>query len=123
LQALLADERMRALTVDAADGHRSIRADLLIADRLAAVLRDKGRDLYADFDRAASDLLARGKAEKDVRLLEDIGRSYPVALAVPEAWRTLGELYEETHRPSDAARAYKKLLAKAPTSQLVPTPF
>jgi cellulose synthase operon protein C len=113
LQALLADERMRALTVDAADGHRSIRADLLVADRLAAVLRDKGRGLYADFERAASELLARGKAEKDARLLEDVGRSYPVALAVPEAWRSLGELYEETHHPSDAARTYKKLLARA----------
>ncbi len=113
LQSLLADERMRALAVDAADGHRSVRADLLIADRLAAAIRDKGRDVYAEFDRAASELLARGKAEKDTRLLEDIGRSYPVALVVPEAWRTLGELYEETHRPGDAARAYKKLLARA----------
>jgi len=114
LQNLLADERLRALTVDAADGHRSIRADLLIADRLASLIRNQGRGLYADYDRAASDLLARGKSEKDARLLEDVGRSYPVASAVPDAWRTLGELYEETHRPGDAARTYKKLLARAP---------
>ena len=114
LQSLLADERMRALTVDAADGHRSIRADLLVADRLGVAIRDRGRDLYAEFDRAAADLLARGKAARDARLLEDVGRSYPVALVVPEAWRTLGELYEEAGRPGDAARAYKRLLARAP---------
>ena len=114
LQALLADERMRALNVDAADGHRSVRADRLIAERLAGLLRDKGRDLYAEFDRAASDLLTRGKAEKDPRLLEDVGRSYPVARVVPGAWLALGELYEELERPGDAARAYKRLLTGAP---------
>ena len=111
LQSLLADERMRSLTVDAADGHRSVRADLLVADRLGGVLRDKGRELYADFDRAAADLLVRGRAQKDSRLLEDVGRSYPASKVVPDAWRALGELYEETRRPGDAARAYKRLLA------------
>ncbi len=35
-QALLGDERLRALTVDATDGHRTVRADLLIVDRLNA---------------------------------------------------------------------------------------
>ena len=114
LQALLADERLRALTVDAADGHRSVRADLLIADRLSALLRDEGRGLYAEFDKAASGLLARGKLEKDARLLEDVGRSYPVARVVPEAWLALGELHEESRRPGDAAKAFKRLLAGAP---------
>ncbi len=114
LQALLADERMRALNVNASDGHRSVRADRLIAERLSALLRDKGRDLYADFDRAAADLLARGVAEKDPRLLEDVGRSYPVARVVPAAWLALGELYDELKRPGDAARAYKRLLTGAP---------
>ena len=114
LQALLADERMRALNVNAADGHRSVRADRLIAERLANLLRDKGRNLYDEFDRAAADLLARGKAEKDPRLLEDVGRSYPVARVVPAAWLALGELYDELKRPGDAARAYKRLLTGAP---------
>lgn len=112
-QDLLADERMRALTVDAADGHRSVRADLLIADRLRALIGAKGRDLYADYDRAAADLLARGRAGKDARLLEDVGRSYPVARVVPEAWETLGMLYDEAKRPGDSARAYKRLMAGA----------
>ncbi len=114
LQKLLGDERLRALTVDTADGHRSVRADLLIADRLNSLLRDKGRELYAEFDRSAADLLARGKAEKDARLLEDVGRSYPAARVVPDAWRALGELFDEARRPGDAARAYKKLLSSAP---------
>jgi len=110
LQALLSDERLRALSVDASDGHRSIRADILIADRLAALLRDRGRELYADFDRAAAALFARGKAENDPRLLEDVGRTYPAARVVPDAWLALGLLYEDLRRPGDAARAYKRLM-------------
>ncbi len=113
LQALLADERARALNVDASDGHRSIRADLLIADRLAGLLRDRGREDYADFDRAAAALLGRGVAEGDPRLLEDVGRSYPVAKVVPDAWLALGALNDRLGRPGDSARAYKRLLASA----------
>jgi cellulose synthase operon protein C len=114
LQGLLSDERVRSLTIDTADGQRSVRADLLIADRIASLLRDKGRGLYAEFDRAASDLLARGKAEKDPRLLEDVGRSYPVASVVPIALSELGAIYEDLRRPGDAARVYKKLMILAP---------
>ncbi len=114
LQGLLSDERVRSLSIDAADGHRSVRADLLIADRIASLLRENGRGLYADFDRAAADLLARGKAEKDPGLLEDVGRSYPVAQVVPEALIELGAVYEARKRPGDSARVYKKLLSLAP---------
>ncbi len=112
-QSLLGDERLRALTVDATDGHRTVRADLLIVDRLNALLRDRGRDLYAEFDAAAVDLLARGKARQDPRLLEDLARNYPAAKVVPEATLTLATLYDKLGRPSDAARAYKRLLAGA----------
>ena len=37
-QRLLADERLRSLPVAAADGHRTVRADLLIADRLKSIV-------------------------------------------------------------------------------------
>jgi outer membrane protein assembly factor BamB/tetratricopeptide (TPR) repeat protein len=117
LQGLLSDERVRSLTIDAADGHRSVRADLLIADRISGLLREKGRSLYADFDRAAADLLARGKLERDPRLLEDVGRSYPVAKVVPAALLELGSLYEELRRPGDAARVYKRLVILAGDDQ------
>jgi cellulose synthase operon protein C len=118
LQLLLQDDRLRALNVDAADGHRTSRADLLITDRLAAILHQHGRALYADFDREARGLLERGRAEKDPRLLEEVGRSYPVAQVVPEALLALGRLSEAAQRPGDAAHAYKRLLASAPNDTL-----
>jgi len=113
LQRLLVDDRLRSLTV-AADDRRTVRADLVIADRLVALIRDRGRGVYAEYDRRAADLLDRGKAEKDPRLLEEVGRSFPVALVAPEALMALGRLCEATRQPAVAAHAYKRLLAGAP---------
>jgi outer membrane protein assembly factor BamB/tetratricopeptide (TPR) repeat protein len=117
LQDLLAQERLRGLTVPA-DDRRTVRADLLIADRLAVLIAAHGTELYADFERQARALLARGRAEGDARLLEEIGRSFPAARAVPEALLALGALRlhpkdARDARPADAARAYRRLLAVA----------
>ncbi len=114
LQRLLLDDRLRALNVDAEDGHRMIRSDLLITDRLAAILRRHDRSLYTAFDREARALLERGRLEKDPRLLEEVSRSYPVAEVVPESLLALGQLNEAAQRPGEAAHAYKRLLACAP---------
>lgn len=115
LQSLLADERLRPLVVPAGDGLRSVRADLLIADRLAAIVREHGRGAYAEYDRAADDLLERGIKGRDPRLLADVGRSYPAARAMPEALLALGGLFARLSQHQEAARAYKRLLvADAP---------
>ena len=111
-QRLLGDESLRALTVDAADGHRTVRADLLIVDRLQATLRQHGRALYAEFDATASDLLTRGRSRQDPRLLEDLGRHYPAARVLPDALQDLGLIYEQLDRAGDAARTFKRLLAE-----------
>ncbi len=113
LQGMLADDGLRPLTVSA-DEHRTVRADLVIIDRLADLIRAGGRDVYADFDRRAAELLARGQAEKDPRLLEEVGRSYPLARSAPEALLALGQLGESTGRAPEAAHAYKRLLLAAP---------
>ena len=113
LQQLLLDDRLRPLNINTEDGHRTIRADLLIRERLSAILKAGGRALYAEYDQQARALLDRGKAENDPRLLEAVGQSYPVALAVPEALLALGALCEATQKPAEAAHAYKRLLARA----------
>lgn len=113
LQGLLADERLRSLTVVAEDGHRTVRANLLIADQLATILNDRGRGVYAEYDKQARALLERGRAEKDARLLEEVGRSFPASASVSDALLSLGGLNEAAQRPADAAYAYKRLLATA----------
>ncbi|MCA1686320.1 MAG: PQQ-binding-like beta-propeller repeat protein, partial [Planctomycetia bacterium] len=53
LQALLSEEPLRSLPVAAEEGRRTIRADLLIGDRLASIVQKHGRPLYERFDREA----------------------------------------------------------------------
>ncbi len=117
LQDLLNDERLSVLSVPA-DDRRTVRADLLIADRLAALIRDRGREVYAPYDREAERLLSRGEKEKNPHLLREVGRSFPVARVAPQALLALGRLCETLGRPSEAAGAYKRLLAIAPTDVL-----
>ncbi|HWE36355.1 MAG TPA: PQQ-binding-like beta-propeller repeat protein [Isosphaeraceae bacterium] len=112
LQGLLAEDRLRSLNV-AADEHRTVRADLAIADRLAALIAKGGRGLYDAFDRKAAALADQGERDRDASLLEEVARAYPVARAVPEALLALGRLREGQGRPDDAAHAYKRLLARA----------
>ena len=51
--------QLRPLPVAADDGRRTIRADLMVADRLAAIVQRYGREPYERFDRRAAELLAR----------------------------------------------------------------
>lgn len=112
LQELLADPKLREQLV-AADERRTVRADLLVSDRLEAILQAGGRELYAEFDRKAAELLKLGQSQREPRFLEEVGRSYPVALVAPEALLALARLHEGD-RPDEAARVYKRLLAIAP---------
>ncbi len=113
-QRLLTDEQLRPLAVAAADGHRTIRADLYIADRLKAIVQADGRGVYESYDREAARLLERGRDEKDPRLLDEVCRTFPVARVVPDALLGLGSLHESARRLADAAHAYKRLLLIAP---------
>jgi cellulose synthase operon protein C len=113
-QRLLADEQLRPLAVAADDGHRTIRADLYITDRLKAIMQAHGRGLYESYDGEAARLLSRGRQQNDIHLLDQVGRSFPVARVVPDSLAALGSLYESARRWTDAAHAYKRLLLTAP---------
>ena len=99
------------------DGHRTIRADLFIADRLKAVVQAQGRLVYAPYEREAARLLERGRDEKDARLLDQVCRHIPWP-AVPDALVALGALYESSKHWTDAAHVYKRLLFVAPDDEL-----
>lgn len=117
LEQILDDERLRGLTVATEDGRRAIRADLLIADRLTGIVRERGREVYAPFDRRAGELYERGRREQDPRLLDEVSRIYPVSEVVPDALLALGEMHEAAGRMAPAAQAYKRLLALASASE------
>ncbi len=112
-EQILMDEQLRGLPVSAADGHRTIRADLMITDRLGAIVRRHGREAYDVFDRQAKELYERGKRARDPHVLGEVCRDYPVALVMPDALEELGAVYESSGRLSEAALTYKRLLALA----------
>ena len=112
------DDRLRPLAVAADDGHRTIRADLFIADRLNSIVQAHGREVYEAYDREAARLLERGQREKDVRVLDEVCRQLPVAQVVPDALVELGSLHESSRRLAEAAHTYKRLLDLAPDDNL-----
>ncbi len=111
-QRLLSDDRLRSLSV-AADGQRTVRADLLIADRLKLIVAGHSRAVYASFDKEAAALLASGKKGKDPRILDHLCRAYPEARVIPEALLELGLLYEQGGRLSEAGQTYRRLQSVA----------
>jgi outer membrane protein assembly factor BamB len=108
---VLTDERLRGLTVSSDDHHRSIRADLLIGDRLAGIVREHHRQIYEEYDRRAREMFERGRRENDSRLLDEVSRVFPVADVVPDALLALGEVQQGAGRLGPAAAAYKRLLS------------
>jgi outer membrane protein assembly factor BamB len=108
-ERILADHRLRTLAVAAADGQRTTRVDLLIGDRLAAIVRERGRDVYAPFDREAVKLFEAGRKEGDARMLDEVARLYPVALIVPRAMLESAAIHESKGRLAEAAQVYKRL--------------
>ena len=113
LEQVLLDPRLRPLPVAADDGRRTVRADLMVADRLATIVGRHGRACYAAYDRQAAALLERGRKERDPHVLAEVCRDYPVATVVSDALGELGGLYEASGRLAEAAYTYKRLLAAA----------
>jgi outer membrane protein assembly factor BamB/tetratricopeptide (TPR) repeat protein len=110
---ILADDRLRPLAVVTPDGHRTVRADLFITDRLQGIVRASGRSTYATYDREAAQMFSRGKREHDAQTLDLVCRRYPVARIVPDALSELGALYQASGRMVEATHAYKRLLSQA----------
>ena len=109
LEGLLGDDRLQRLTVASDDGRRAVRGDLFVGDRLAAIVRDRGRKVYESYDRQARTLFERGARDDDAEALAEVARAYPSAEAVPEALLALGAVHEKQGRPAAAAAVYKRL--------------
>jgi cellulose synthase operon protein C len=112
-EQLLTDERIRPLAVEATDGHRTVRADLMITDLLTKIVHEHGRGAYLAYDQKAAELFERARIARDPRALDELCRTFPVALVIPDALVELGAIFEASGRPSDAAHAYKRLLLLA----------
>jgi len=114
LQSLLAQETMRRFNLPSDDGHRMLRAELHIGDRLSKLVQEHGRAVYQRYDEEARSLLRRGQSEKSPRLFEEVGKNFPVAEVVPESLLELGQLRASLDQPIESAQAFRRLQALAP---------
>jgi outer membrane protein assembly factor BamB len=112
LQAALSRPEVRLIDLPA-DDHRSLRAELLLVDRLRWLIQESGPERYARFEDEASDLFRKGRENNDIRQLGEVVRRYPVSRHVPEALEAIGSLSERRGDWSEAARAYHQLLVSA----------
>jgi outer membrane protein assembly factor BamB len=109
LQGLLDRPEVREIEL-AADDCRSLRAELLIVDRLRELIRISGSEIYARHEESAADLLRRGLDARDPRLLAEIARSYPASSSAPEALAAIGALRESENDWAEAAGVYHRLV-------------
>jgi len=112
-QRVLSDDRLRPLAVVTPDGHRTIRADLFVTDRLQSIVRTSGRSVYAPYDQEAARMFERAKKEQDARTLDLVCRRYPVAQIVPDALSELGSICQASGHMVEATHVYKRLLSLA----------
>lgn len=112
LQTALSRPEVREIDLPA-DEHRSLRAELLLVDRLRWLIQESGPERYARFEIEASELFRNGRKNDDLRQLGEVVRRYPVSRHVPDALEAIGTLSEERGDWSEAARAYHQLLISA----------
>lgn len=112
LQSALDRPELRQIDLPA-DEHRSLRAELLVVDRLRSLVQESGPERYERFEAEASKLLRDGLDSGDSRTLAEIVRRYPASRLVPEALEAMGTLAEEQGAWHDSARAYHQLTVSA----------
>ena len=109
-QRLLSDDRLRSLPVAAADGHRTVRADLLIADRLKSIVAPaRPRRLRSLSTRKRPGCSSAARKRKILGFSIELCRAYPEARVIPDALFELGLLHEQARRLADASHTYKRL--------------
>ncbi len=108
-QQILDEPRFRSQIVEATAG-RSARADLVVEERLALLINEHGRQLYAEAEQRANALWDQAQAESTPRLLNEVRLRYPLAQVVVEAELSLGQLWLERGDTEDAAQVFARLL-------------
>lgn len=115
-QAVLAEPGLRSERIAVSDTLR-LRCDLLVAERIADLIKEHGRGVYAAFDEQATEQLARiADHEDDPAALEETVARYPNAEVASQVLVRLAGLYQKERRPEQAARVYGRLLYDGDTN-------
>ncbi len=105
-QEILAQQRLRSLPY-AVSTNRSVRADVVVYDRIEQLLREHGRELYAVYEEQVRRGHQQALEERNPLLLRKLLARYPNSTLRYRLWLDLGRLLAEQQRWSEAADAYR----------------
>ncbi|NOT01868.1 MAG: PQQ-binding-like beta-propeller repeat protein [Phycisphaerales bacterium] len=111
-QEIIQDRSLREQPVTTADVDNL--AGRVAEDRIAALIAEAGRVVYAPFDQEARDWLEAARASGELELAERIITTRPLAEAVPSALRLQAEILRRRGSPGEAARAYTQSMLTDP---------
>jgi outer membrane protein assembly factor BamB len=101
-------------------GTGEVQSGRFAQTQIERLIKEKGREVYARFDREADDLLAKARAEKQSATAQRVIKEYPNSQAVSPALILLSELAMEAKRPNDAAASLREHLWKRAGSEREP---
>ncbi|HLN27374.1 MAG TPA: PQQ-binding-like beta-propeller repeat protein [Gemmataceae bacterium] len=108
-QSILEDSALSHGQIAASDGLLQ-PATILAAERIDALIRVHGREIYQSFEQEADGILAGAAADKRREVLGRLSREFPNALVTKHALLELGHLCEEAGQAGAAAHAFRSFL-------------
>ncbi len=104
---LLRDRSLRRLTVDASTA-KGMNAASFAKMRIAALLADRGRELYATYEAKAKRLVAGATAAEDSTALRRAVNLYPNSNAAADALLAMGQIATDHGRHTEAAHVWSQ---------------
>jgi outer membrane protein assembly factor BamB len=110
-QEILSDSAMRIVSLASEDANGSMQAGTKAEEAIAALIKQQGASVYAEFEKQAADKLAALKDAANPDDLLALAENYPNAAVAPRAMLQAAQVYERT-RPRMATQVLRRLYWK-----------
>ncbi len=119
-QQIIADGGLRSQRVFPLEVEESWPAGRWAEARVREILAEYGRQPYAAFEKRAEAMLAVGREQNDVEIIQRVIEGYPNSLAARKALVVKARILEGRGQPRQAVRAYLDLLTRDPNTPEAP---
>ncbi len=120
-QQIIADPSLRHRPTPSVDGEPTRPNAGQWAERqIATILSEQGRQAYATFERQAETMLAVGRDQRDVEIIQQVIDAFPNSKAARKGVLAKAELLEQRGQYRQAVRAYLQVLHRSAKGADVP---